>query len=171
MKALYCGYCHTIASLGPGTAEVSCRCRATVRPDEYGPRCRGRWVYPELGVAIFTEVAQGGNEREHPRTNRGRCYERGSAIGQPKALYVLGIHNTLLTHDEHTTRINHVEVARGARNTLFQKQESLIVRFRPGKTADTAYVTVEDFARGEFPEEPLWFIPEDRRTYRPERAA
>lgn len=193
MKALFCAYCYTIAGLPRDGSVVGCRCRATNGREKHGARCRGRWVSPERGIAIFTEIAHGGAENDdiHPSVSKPcwtcgeageeiggfrRCekcgsgwtdpsplyHERGTTIRKPRALFVLGIHNTLLTVPE-TSRLDHVAAARAARGSLFAERESLIVRFRPGASCDTGYVPLAMFEASEFRNSQS--IDEEESTY------
>jgi hypothetical protein len=190
VKALYCNYCNAVVGLPHDTSIVGCRCIGGM--NHHGPRCRGRWVDPVRGLAIFTEIAQGGAERDdlHPHISKPcRCgspgrkegglrlcddcssgwtdpsplyHERGTAVRKPRALFVLGIHNTVLTMSE-TSRLDHVAHARAARGSLFAERESLIVRFRPGDSCDTGYVPPALFEAGEF-RNSQW-LDEDEAVY------
>ncbi len=184
MKALFCGYCFTIAGLPRDRSEVGCHCRAT--NGDLGARCRGRWVDPGRGIAIFTEVAQGGAERDDDAemieapcrccgkpgkpsalspnflecddclsgwSNPSPVYvPRGHSLPKVRALYVLGIHNAVLTYADHA-RLDHVRAAKASHGSLFADCESLVVRFRPGESSDTANVPLPFFLDGVFPDD------------------
>ena len=125
MKAIYCEICGTITSPGSRDREPrSCSCEAH--------RCW--WENGRTGQ-LRVEYLLG-----HPETRK-----LGAPWGNPE-VWVLGVHNGFL----HLPSIESPTAAEvdalldmTPNSYIFKKTRSLIVRFRPGQSSDTAWAKFE----------------------------
>jgi len=125
VKAIYCEICGTITSPGPRDMHPKvCHCGTH--------RCW--WADGRLGQ-FRVEYLLG-----HPLTR-----ETGAPFGRPE-VWVLGLHNGFLHHHSagspSVDEVRHL-LEQTPDSYIFKKTGSLVVRFRPGQSSDTAWAKFE----------------------------